>query len=311
MFSNKGSQEGKIKGNTDKNINKNSNGNNHATGDNSTIKNKNNNIHTKNSTFNNSNNTTYINNNYNSKDSNMWKKFIKFIIPSKDHTNRHNIIIGWVSIAINIFSITVGVIGIIFNLFPIFNSTKASEPNQHLASQYSTKSPDSSQTAIPTPTVSPSVFSTSSMPSIQTISPYSSGSQSVSSPAITPSITSSTRSGYIEFELGTRFLHGGEYLGKDNDYPDSDVAEYSKTGDNIEIGYNWKVIDSSGTSKYGENCSIDFDLYEKDNPQPIDHIKRPRCDSSSSFKISKKGHYIIKAVDSKSSVEGNVEFTIR
>lgn len=311
MFSNKKNQEGKIKGNTDKNINKNSNGSNHATGDNSTIKNKNNNIHTKNSTFNNSNNTTYINNNYNNKDSSLWKKFIKFIIPSKDHTNRHNIIIGWASIALNIFSITVTIIGIIFNLFPIFNSIKAPDSNQHSASQYSAKSSDSSQTAIPTPTVSPSTFSTSSVPSIQTISPHPSGSQSISSSAMKPSITSSIRSGYIEFELGTRFLHGGEYLGKDNDYPDSDVAEYSKTGDNIEIGYNWKVIDSSGTSKYGENCSIDFDLYEKDNPQPIDHIKRPRCDSSSSFKISKKGHYIIKAVDSKSSVEGNVEFTIR
>lgn len=299
MFSNKGNQEG--------NTNKNSSGSNHAAGDDNTIKNKNNNIHTNNSNFNHSNNTYNISHNYNGNTDNKRKNIIKSIFPSKKNSNTHNIIIGWASILVNIVLIIVTIVSII-------NTFKASESSRYSPNSLGTSQTPSTALSASTTPASPSIsatYSASSLPSVQTTSPYPSGSQSVSSPAITPSTTPSTRSGYIEFELSTRYISGGEYLGKDNDYPDSDVAEYSKTGDKIKIGYIWKVKDSSGTSKYGENCSIDFNLYEKDNPQSIDHIKNPQCDSSSVFNISKKGHYIIKAVDSKSSVEGTVEFTIR
>lgn len=262
------------------NINKDSSGNNHIAGNNNIIKNE-------------SNNT----NNYYGI---SWK-FITLFLPSPKHTNKRNVVLGWSYLVLIILT------HIARNFLPI-------ESNPHPSNPPSTSQTPTAVLSASTTPASPSIsatYSTSSLPSVQTTSPYPSGSQSVSSPAITPSATPSTRSGYIEFELSTRYIDGGKYLGKDNDYPDSDVAEYSKTGDKIKIGYIWKVKDSSGTSKYGENCSIDFNLYEKDNPQSIDHIKNPQCDSSSVFNISKKGHYIIKAVDSKSSVEGTVEFTIR
>lgn len=258
MFSNKG------------NINKSSSGNNYVTGDNNTIKNE-------------SNNT----NNYYGI---PWK-IITLILPSSKHSNTHNIIIGWLSILVNIVLIIVTIVS-------INNTFKPSE-----SSKYSPNSLGTSPTATLSDSTTSSsssisaTYSASSLPSVQTVSPLPSNSlssktQDSPAPATRPEGSPSNK---ITIEVSDN-PHSGKKLAP---------GKYQISGSGYaEISTWWTSISYNNTVS-SNDCEI---VLTVEGPAPVKgETRTAKCTDSSGTDLtfSEPGDYTINIEDKQSGTKSS------
>ena len=263
MFSNKG------------NINKNSRGNNHIAGDNNIIKNE------SNDTINNTNNYYGI----------PWK-IITLILPSSKHSNTHNIIIGWLSILVNIVLIIVTIVS-------INNTFKPSESSKYSPNSLGT-SPTaalSASTTSSSPSTSAATSPTSSLPSVQTVSPLPSNSlssktQDSPAPATRPE---GSPPGRISIEFKDT-PYSGEKIGRDKYQADSSGYVRLRTG--------WSSISYNNTVS-SNDCEI---VLTSSGPAPVKgEIRTARCTDSyaTTLEFSEPGDYTINIEDKQSGNTGS------
>lgn len=292
MSSDKFHGEGISKKDQAKNTRNQSNVNNHITGYNNSIKDNENNIHTNNSNFNNSNNT-YINHNYNSNTAGWWKKFIKSIFPSKKHSNTHNIIIGWVSILVNLGLIIVTVVSVITTL-------RSPESSQNSSNSLGASQPPTAALSAPTTSSSPSTSTTSSpplTPSVQTVSPLPSDSLSSKTQ---DSPTPETRPegsppGRISIEFSDT-PSTGEKIGRDK-------YQISSSG-HVGLRVGWSSISYNNTVS-SNDCEI---VLTSSGPAPVKGgVGTAKCTDTygTSLEFSEPGEYTISVEDKQSGNTGS------
>ena len=292
MSSKKFHGEGFSKNDQTKNTKNQSNLNNHITGYNNSIKDNENNIHANNSNFNNSNNT-YINHNYNSNIASGWKKFIKSMFPSKKHSNTHNIIIGWVSILVNLGLIIVTVVSVITTL-------RSSDSNQNSSNSLIASQPPTAALSAPTTSSSPYTSTTSSpplTPSVQTVSPLPSNSLSSKTedsptPATRPE---GSPPGRISVEFSDT-PSTGEKIGRDK-------YQISSSG-HVGLRVGWSSISYNNTVS-SNDCEV---VLTSSGPAPVKgEIRTAKCTDTygTSLEFSEPGEYTISVDDKQSGNTGS------
>ena len=258
MFSNKG------------NSNKNSKGNNHIAGDNNIIKNE------SNDTINNTNNYYGI----------PWK-FITLILPSPKHTNKYNVVIGWLYLGLIILT------HIARNFLPI-------ESNPHPSNPPSTSQTPTAVLSASTTPASPSIsatYSASSLPSVQTVSPLPSNSlssktQDSPAPATRPEGSPSNK---ITIEVSDN-PHSGKKLAP---------GKYQISGSGYaEISTWWTSISYNNTVS-SNDCEI---VLTVEGPAPVKgETRTAKCTDSSGTDLtfSEPGDYTINIEDKQSGAKSS------
>ena len=215
------------------------------------------------------------------------------MFPSKKHSNTHNIIIGWVSILVNLGLIIVTVVSVITTL-------RSSDSNQNSSNSLIASQPPTAALSAPTTSSSPYTSTTSSpplTPSVQTVSPLPSNSLSSKTedsptPATRPE---GSPPGRISVEFSDT-PSTGEKIGRDK-------YQISSSG-HVGLRVGWSSISYNNTVS-SNDCEV---VLTSSGPAPVKgEIRTAKCTDTygTSLEFSEPGEYTISVEDKQSGNTGS------